>query len=99
MTLTKKMEKEIREALKKTLEKPPWTTNNVDDNKSYRWTSNPPQPYTTVTTTGDSVTITPDPLQKIYNKLEAIEERLREIEKLPIINLLKEGARNDDDEE
>lgn len=30
--------------------------------------------------------------------LENLDHRIREIENLPIINLLKEGARNDDDE-
>jgi len=39
-----------------------------------------------------------DPFSAVLEKLNAIEQRLKEIEDLPIINLLKEGARNDDED-
>jgi hypothetical protein len=38
-------------------------------------------------------------LQLIDGAVDYLDERLKEVETLPIINLLKEGARNDDDDD
>lgn len=101
MTDKKKIEKYVKEFLKEhEVEIGPLD----NDSDNYKWCDNTYQYPAGYPGIGGSVSTNQvytnyDPIQRILDKLEAIEERLREIEELPIINLLKEGARNDEEDE
>jgi ferritin len=93
IVLSKEMERQAKEALKKA-NKLNTNISHTNSNHGYKWIP-APSPQQSYTITNDSN----DPYQRLRDEIEEIKERLKEIEELPIINLLKEGMRDDDEEE